>query len=452
MAESAIVWGPTYEEMLDPSRLPAGVRRSLAGGGDRLLPASLFRITWRDGHGRIRVLRLPPELTGVQANILVLIGKHFPSGSHKVGPAYAGLLEAELAGEVAPGRATVAAPSTGNFALGVAHVAAAKGYRALVVMPEGVDRERCTRLCQHGAEMDLTSGTEGDLIGMLDYTRRRYGSDPAYYMLDQFSLFANYRFHRHVTGQSALEAAAGYGDGRVAAFVAAPGSAGTLGAGDAVKARHPGAVVVAAEPRECPYLYSGQRGSHSVGGVADGLVPLIHNVLNTDYVAVVPQEDCLRGLQLIQAGPAVLTPALGLPAGVAQSLVGLFGTSTLLNILASIKVARALPVPAGHNIVTMATDGFDRYAAVLAEFIRRAGNGDLQPWAGRIFREVGTGGLLDARPPEQKERLLRQKAELWTRFGYTAGQLQAMRSPAFWEEEYSRVRECDQSLQRARVR
>ncbi len=447
---SGVVWGPTYEEMFDPSLLPKDVQQEARREDDDLSPAGLYRITWRDERGRVRAIRLAPELTGVDANILVLIGKHFPSGSHKVGAAYAALMEAELDGRVMPGEVTLVAPSTGNFALGVTQVARIKGYRSLVVMPEGVGTDRCERICSAGAELDLTSGSEGDLVAMLEHTRNRYSSDPAYGVLEQFELFANYRFHRHVTGRSAIEAAAGFGDGRVAAFVSAPGSAGTLAAGDAIKAQYGDALVAAVEPAECPYLFEGRRGSHHVGGVADGLVTLVHNVLNTDYVLLVSEEDCLRGLRVIQEGAAVLTRVLGVSEAAAQSLADLFGVSSICNILGAIKLARALRIPAGRNIVTVATDGFDRYPAVLAEYEKAADLVTLRLWAGHVFRDMETKGILDVRPVEQKERLFRQKDELWHRFGYSDEALEAMHALAFWEEEYAKVVDYDRRLREAR--
>src|ERR1035438_1727056 len=112
--------GPTYAEMLHPGRL---IRAA-----DEMDPINLFNITWRGPDHQVRHIVLPKELTGVQANIVVLVGRHFPSGSHKVGPAYVTLMEGELAGEISPGADTVIGPSTGNFGIGVAYVSHLKGY------------------------------------------------------------------------------------------------------------------------------------------------------------------------------------------------------------------------------------------------------------------------------------------------------------------------------------
>lgn len=455
MVERTVVWGPTYHEMFDPSSLPATLRQAAlrAAQSDPLSPLNLYNITWRDERGRVRVIRLPQELTGVEANILVLIGKYYPSGSHKVGPAYATLMEAEVDGEIAPGDVTIVGPSTGNFGIGTAYVARLKGYKALVVMPDDMSDERYERIRQYGAELDLTPGTESDVILTLERTHQHYLPNPGYKVLGQFELLPNYRFHRYVTGRSALEAAAGFGDGRIAAFVSAPGSAGTIAAADEVKAHFPDCAVVALEPEECSTLYNNGRGSHRIEGIGDKMVTLIHNVLNTDYVMLIHDEDCLKGLHVIQAGPEVLSRILGVPESAAYSLIDLFGISSICNILGAIKTAKHLRIPAGRNIVTIATDGFDRYPSVMADLDRRVGGINqalLRLWASQVFRGVHTRGILDVRPEAQKHRLFAMKEEVWSRFGYDQKYLEAMKSPAFWEEEYAKIADYDRRLRQQR--
>src|SRR5512146_402020 len=225
--------------MLHHETLRWGLRqKALAARRDELDPMNLYNITWRDADSRIRHVVLPKELTGVEANIVVLVGREFPSGSHKVGPAYATLMEGELAGEIHQGENTIIGPSTGNFGIGVAYISKLKGYPAVVIMPEQMSAERYQRIRQYGGKLDLTPGSESDVILVLERTEE-YKRDARNKVLAQFELLPNYRFHRRVTGSSAVEAARAYGNGKVAAFVAAPGSAGTLAAGDEIKAAFP---------------------------------------------------------------------------------------------------------------------------------------------------------------------------------------------------------------------
>jgi cysteine synthase A len=278
--------GPTYAEMLRPENLPAAIRsKATAACAHEFDPANLFNITWRGPDNCVRHVILPKELTGVRANILVLVGRFFPSGSHKVGPAYATLMEDELTREVEQGKSTIIGPSTGNFGIGVAYISRLKGYPAIVIMPEHMSAERYQRIRQYGGKLDLTPGSESDVILVLEHTRN-YRKEPSNCVLAQFELLPNYRFHRYVTGGSALEVAGRYGNGRVAAFVAAPGSAGTMAAGDEIKARFPECMVCALEPRECSTLFNKGCGTHRIEGIGDKMVTLIHNVLTTDYLAL----------------------------------------------------------------------------------------------------------------------------------------------------------------------
>jgi cysteine synthase A len=448
---SAVVPGPTYAEMRDPSLLPPGLRqRALqALHQNELDPINLFNITWKRADNSVNHVVLPRELTGVKANIIVLIGADFPTGSHKVGAVYATLIEAEAKGRLRPGQKIIVGPSTGNFGIGTAYIARLKGYRGLVVMPDSMSQERYERIRRYGGELDLTPGTESDVILTLQRTYAAYMNDPRYEVLAQFELLPNYRFHRYVTGEAVLQAAQHYGNGRVAALCAAPGSAGTLAAGDAVKAVWPEAAVVALEPRECSTLYNNGRGQHRIEGIGDKMVTLIHNILTTDYVMLVHDEDCLRGLKVIQDGTQVLVERLGVPEEGARALVNRLGISSICNIIGAIKTAKFLDLGPQDNVVTIATDGFDRYPSVMADLERRAGPIDaetLEVWAKAVFLGATTHEVLDVRSQAQKERLFRQKEEVWTQFGYSVAYLNQMKFPDFWEAEANEVPQIDAQI------
>jgi len=439
--------------MFDPRTLPAALRQQAAAARQNELdPANVFNITWRAPDGQIRCQALPKELTGVPANILVLIGRDFPSGSHKVGPAYSTLMEGELAGEIEPGVNTIIGPSTGNFGIGTAYISRLKGYAAVVIMPDRMSAERYQRIRQYGGQLDLTPGSESDVILVLERTEQ-YKKDPRNKILAQFELLPNYRFHRFVTGRSALEAARKHGNGRVAAFVAAPGSAGTLAAGDEIKAAFPEAVVCALEPAECSTLFNGGRGAHRIEGIGDKMVTLIHNILTTDYVALLHDDDCVIGLDLLECRRPLVERILGMPDGSLDCLGGLFGISGICNILGAIRMARFLGLGPGDNVVTIATDGFDRYPSVLANLAERTGPLSAEQaggWFEKIFRSGHARDILDVRPKAQKDRLFGYKEQVWKPFHYSQAYLDGMQTPSFWEAEFDKIRDTDATLVRNR--
>ena len=212
---SKIPYGPTYEEMLNPSKMDPKIRKkAIAGKEDEFDPINLFNITWKNKHDKVNKIVLPKELTGVDANIVVLLGKYFPSGSHKVGPAYSTLIEGCVDKTITPGEHTILGPSTGNFGIGVSYITNLMGFDSIVIMPDNMSKERYERIRKYGAKLDLTPGTESDVILTLE-RNFELKKDPKNRSLAQFELLPNYRFHRHVTGNSAVEAVKGIGNGRI---------------------------------------------------------------------------------------------------------------------------------------------------------------------------------------------------------------------------------------------
>lgn len=449
-----IPFGPTYEEMLDPTKQDPEIRKKALEArknNDELNPINLFNINWKNEKGEVNKIVLPKELTGVEANIVVMLGKYFPSGSHKVGPAYSTLMEGCVDGDIIPGKHTILGPSTGNFGIGVSYITNLMKFNAIVIMPDNMSKERYERIAKYGAKLDLTPGSESDVILTLQRTYE-LKKDPNNRTLAQFELLPNYRFHRHVTGNSCVEAVKGIGNGRIACFTSAPGSAGTLAAGDGIKAVFPECKVVALEPHECSTLTNGGRGQHRIEGIGDKMCTLIHNILNTDFVTQVIDDDCVRGLEVIHEGTDVLVKH-GIDRKLAESMVDLFGVSGICNILGAIKMAKYLKLGPQDNVVTIATDSFDRYNSVIENLKEReleVSNLVMDRWFQDVFLDADTKGILDTRSPEAKEVLYKQKENDWLPFGYSKAYLDSMKQPEFWEKEYAKIKDYDKKIKEMR--
>jgi len=448
-----IPFGPNYDEMLNPSLVSKDVRaKALAAlKQDELDPINLFNITWKDANNQVRKVVLPPALTGIDANVVVMLGCGFPSGSHKVGPAYSTLIEEMVDGEIVPGEHTILGPSTGNFGIGTAYISNLLGFRAIVIMPDNMSKERYERIKKYGGELELTPGSESDVILTLEKTRELM-KNPKNKALAQFELFPNYRFHRHVTGGSAIEAVKGVGNGRIAGFTSAPGSAGTLAAGDQIKAAFPEAKIAALEPYECSTLANGGRGQHRIEGIGDKMCTLIHNVLNTDFVILIKDEETVQGVKIFHDGLESLVKA-GVDRELALSLREAFGPSGICNVLGAIKLAKFLRLGPGDNVVTVATDGFDRYNSVLDELNGRyleLAPPVLDRWLQDIFLGASDDLVFDFRKPEVKEQLFQQKERDWIKFGYTKEFLDSMRTMDFWDAQYARIAEYNAKIAKAR--
>ena len=444
-----IPFGPTYDEMLNPSTIDKNVREKALNvlKENELDPINLFNITWKDDDNKVRKIVLPKELTGVDANIVVLLGKYFPSGSHKVGPAYSTLIEGCVDGKVNPGEHTILGPSTGNFGIGVSYICGLMGYDAVVIMPDNMSKERYERIKKYGADLMLTPGTESDVILTLEKTHELM-KDPKNFALAQFELLPNYRFHRHVTGNSAIDAVKDIGNGRISCFTSALGSSGTIAAGDQIKEAFPEAKIVALEPYECSTLATGGRGQHRIEGIGDKMCTLIHNILTTDFIVNIYDEETIQGLKVIHDGTEILVN-MGVSKEVAEYMKNLFGPSGICNILGAIKMAKHLKLGPDDNVVTVATDSFDRYESVIEDLNNRyleVENFVLKRWARDIFLKADTDLIFDVRGKEAKEKLFKQKEKDWIKFGYSKEYLDSMKDMKFWDREYEKVFEYNEKI------
>ena len=436
------MFGPTFAEMRDPSLIASETRgKAREARGRPLDPLNLFNLSWKS-EGRVPFTVLPEALTGVWAPIVVLSARHFPTGSHKVGPAYSILAEKQVEGQCAPGEHTLVFPSTGNYGIGGAWVGPRMGYRSLVVLPEEMSAERFEIIRGSGAEVVATPGSESNVKEIYDKVRE-LRANSAHRVLNQFEEFGNYRFHFHCTATAALEVVQGLGLG-FGAFVSAMGSAGTIGAGEAIKRHHPGCATVAVEPVQCPTLFNVGFGAHRIEGIGDKHVTWIHNVWATDMLVCV---DCLEGLQLLQQGSEVLT-AEGVGAELAASWHGLFGISGVCNVLGAIKAARYYGLGPKDAVVTVATDGFDRYPSVLQRLSREQGPMDRDEARRRlsIFRGQKSDWIVEA-TRDVRRRWHNQKYFTWVeQQGKTVDDLRAQEDPAFWISHQERASVIDRRI------
>ncbi len=291
---------PTWSELADPNSNADGRLPDLGGvDPDASDFANLWRVHWFNGPDRRSRLKtpmhlvLPPELTGVKAPIVVLIGGNFPMiGAHKVLAAYACLVARLVTGGFDPTHQRAIWPSTGNYCRGGVAISRILGCRGVAVLPEGMSRERFDWLknwVADPADIIRTPGTESNVKEIYDKCAE-LARDRDNVILNQFSEFANYLVHYHCTGRAFERVFADLQhtnkDYRLAAFVSATGSAGTIAAGDWLKKLH-NSKIVAVEAAECPTMLCNGYGEHNIQGIGDKHIPLIHNVMNTDVVVAV---------------------------------------------------------------------------------------------------------------------------------------------------------------------
>ena len=365
---------PTFAQMRDPKSIPQSIKSQLAGVGLwDINPLNLYRISWKNDiktglFGSVNYVEIPREITGVKARIIGLIGKYFPTGAHKVGAAFGCLVPRLVSGEFDPEVHKAVWPSTGNFCRGGAFDCRLLDCTSVAILPEGMSKERFAWLKEIGAEVIATPGTESNVKEIYDKCWE-LKQNPLNIIFNQFEEFGNPIWHYNVTGPALDEAfrSIEVANGNAAAFISATGSAGTIAAGDYLKNLYPSLKIVASEALQCPTLFMNGFGEHRIEGIGDKHVPWVHNVRNTDAVAAIDDEDCMRVLRLFNEddGKRFLN-SLGVNESRIDEL-SLLGISSIGNLLASIKTAKYFEMGEADVVLTIFTDSVEMYRSRLDE-------------------------------------------------------------------------------------
>jgi len=274
------------------------------------------------------------------ATIYAKVESFNPGGSIKDRICLNMINEAERLGKRKPG-GTIVEPTSGNTGIGLALVAAVRGYKLILVMPESMSMERASLLSSYGAQLVLTAAWEG-MKGSIKEAESIVAQNPSYYMPDQFSNPANPDMHRKTTGPEIVNAL----DGRVDAFVAAVGTGGTItGCGEVIRERNPAAKIIAVEPAGSPVLSGGDPGPHKIQGIGAGFVPKVLNRTLLDRVVTVTDDEAYQTAKLLAKKEGLL---VGISAGA--------------NVFAAQKMAEELGP--GKNVVTILCDTGERYISI----------------------------------------------------------------------------------------
>ena len=285
----------------------------------------------------VRLNRLSP--TG-GATIYGKVEFFNPGGSVKDRICLNMINEAERLGALKPG-GTIVEPTSGNTGIGLALVAAVRGYKLILVMPESMSMERASLLSSYGAQLVLTPAWEG-MKGSIREAESIIAQNPSYFMPDQFSNPANPAMHKKTTAIEILESL----DGKIDAFVAAVGTGGTItGCGEVFRERIPNVKVIAVEPAGSPVLSGGEPGPHKIQGIGAGFIPKVLNRAILDRVMTVTDDEAYQTAKQLSKKEGLL---VGISAGA--------------NVFASQKVAQELGP--GKNVVTILCDTGERYISI----------------------------------------------------------------------------------------
>ncbi len=368
---------PTMAQMKDPSLIPDKIKEQLKGVGLwDINPLNLFRISWHNEpvasggqFGGVNYLELPSELTGVDARIVVLVGKWFPTGAHKVGAAYGCLVPRLVTGQFDPTTQKAVWPSTGNYCRGGAYDSSLLACESIAILPEEMSKERFEWLASVAGETIKTPGSESNVKEIFDkcWELRESGQDLM--IFNQFDEFGNYLWHYEVTGhamEEVLKQVMGPND-TYRGMASATGSAGTIASGDYMKQLFPDSKIVASEALQCPTLLENGYGAHRIEGIGDKHVPWIHNAKNTDMVVAIDDNAVVNISRLFneKTGRDYLVEQ-GVDPNVVSQL-DLLGFSGISNVLSAIKAAKYYEMGENDVMLTVLTDSMELYQSRLTE-------------------------------------------------------------------------------------
>lgn len=379
---------PTFEQMKNPEKIPLKIKDELKNIGLwEINPRNLYRITWKNEpkekgglFGSVNFIEFPKELTGVDAKIIALVGKWFPTGAHKVGATFGCLVPALVTGNFDSTTQKAVWPSTGNYCRGGAFNSKLLGCDSIAILPEGMSKERFEWLKNVATEVIATYGCESNVKEIFDKCNELSKTRDDVVIFNQFDQFGNYLWHYEVTANAILEVIEKYikSGKNLAAFISATGSAGTIAAGDKLKEYYPNMKIVASEALQCPTILENGFGAHRIEGIGDKHIPWIHNVKNTDAAVAI---DDIEPLNLIRLFNETDGRKFLKQQNIEEKLLDnldLLGISGCSNLLSAIKTAKYYELTSDDIVVTILTDSMELYKSRIIELRDQLGEYNIQ--------------------------------------------------------------------------
>jgi cysteine synthase len=381
-------------------------------------------LNWRKPSGEISRIILPSQITGTKANIIILSPEHFPTASSYDGAAYFNLRHL-IENKKIKGN-TVEVCALDSAIVSYAWAASLMGLKCVIRIPQMVYPYWIKKAEDFGAKIEFEGVKALDVTRIIDSNKKKEN------FVSEFQSSVSYSYHAHVTGKAISKAVEGIGNNKMVILSYPASSGGITGAASVAKNNFPYSKTIVVEPEACSTFYNNKKGIHRLYGTGYGFIPYVHNIMATDYVMPVDEEEAIKTLKCIEDFGTKMASEFKIETKAVKPLVQKFGISTVACIMSAINLAQQLHLGNDDNVVVIGEDTAVPYKEVLkSELIEDI---EVKSIIDEAFIKHKFRPVVDVTGQRQRERLFKKKNDFWIRRGIADSVMENMRKKEYWEK------------------
>lgn len=389
---------------------------------EKISPA--LPLNWRRSSGDISKVLVPKEITGTKANIVVLTPESFPTGSSYDGCAYFNLRNM-IENKKIKGT-TVEVCALDSAIVSYAWAASVLGIKCILRIPQMTHPYWIKKATDLGAKIEFEGIKTLDVTRIIDSNKKKDN------FISEFQSPVSYSYHANVTGKAIAKAVEGIGNSKLVILAYPASSGGLTGASNTTKLTFPYSKTIVVEPEGCSTFYNNKKGVHRLFGMGYGFIPFIHNIMATDYVMPIDENEAIKTLKCIEDFGSKIASEFKIETKAVKPMVQKFGISTVACIISAINLADQLHLSTDDNVVIIGEDTTIPYRDVLkAELMEDI---EVKQIIEEAFIKTKFRPIIDVTGQRQRERLFKKKNDFWIRRGLDDNILENMRKKEYWEK------------------
>ncbi|MCX6111863.1 MAG: hypothetical protein NTY22_01045 [Proteobacteria bacterium] len=383
-----------------------------------------LNINWRRSSGEISKVIVPSQITGTKANIIVMTPDSFPTSSSYDGVAYFNLRYMIENKKIKNN--TVEVCALDSAIVSYAWAASVLGLKCILRIPQMTYPYWIKKATEFGAKIEFEGVKTLDVTRIIDSNKKKEN------FVSEFQSPISYSYHAQITGRAISKAVEGIGNSKAVVIAYSASSGGITGASSTAKKNFPYSKTIVVEPEACSTFYNNKKGVHKLYGMGYGFIPYIHNIMATDYVMPIEEDEAIKTLKCIEDFGSKIASEFKIDTKMVKPMVQKFGISTVACIMAAINLAEQLYLHSDDNVVIIGEDTAIPYKEVLkSELIEDI---EVKQIIEEAFIKIKFRPLVDVTGQRQRERLFKKKNDFWIRRGIDESILENMRKKEYWDK------------------